>query len=251
MNSFVGILVALLVVETCCDQVFWETKGDIYESLQAVPPLEETRQKMMKHLLDRRHNSRGKRFSPYYDIVFVLDSSNSFSWAEFNLSVTIAKGLVKRFEPDTLFAAVTFGANASVSFNFQPPKSTIELLSSKVEHQGGNKSILHALKTTQNKLLLNLDSGIRVGSKKRVLLVTNGVDTGHLQSLIWIATRIKVLGPAIFLVAIGHRLPNIKELVLIPSSTNSHFYRVSNMREFKQLVDGIPEHIVYQDYFDD
>ena len=32
MNSFVGILVALLVVETCCDQVFWETKGDIYES---------------------------------------------------------------------------------------------------------------------------------------------------------------------------------------------------------------------------
>ena len=77
---------------------------------------------MMKYLLDRRHNSRGKRFSPYYDIVFVLDSSNSFSWAEFNLSVTIAKGLVKRFEPDTLFAAVTFGANASVSFNFQPPK---------------------------------------------------------------------------------------------------------------------------------
>ena len=120
-----------------------------------------------------------------------------------------------------------------------------------MEHQGGNKSILHALKTTQNKLLLNLDSGIRVGSKKRVLLVTNGVDTGHLQSLIWIATRIKVLGPAIFLVAIGHRLPNIKELVVIPSSTNSHFYRVSNMREFKQLVDGIPEHIVYQDYFND
>ena len=32
MNSFVGILVALLVVETYCDQVFWETKGDIYES---------------------------------------------------------------------------------------------------------------------------------------------------------------------------------------------------------------------------
>lgn len=76
----------------------------------------------MKYLLDRPDNSRGKRFSPYYDIIFVLDSSNSFSWAEFNLSVTIAKGLVKRFEPDTLFAAVTFGANASVSFNFQQPK---------------------------------------------------------------------------------------------------------------------------------
>ena len=34
MNSFVEILIALLVVETCCDPMFWETTGDIYESKQ-------------------------------------------------------------------------------------------------------------------------------------------------------------------------------------------------------------------------
>ena len=42
--------------------------------------------------------------------------------ADFNVSVSVAKSLVTRFEPDSRFAAITFGANASVSFNFKSPK---------------------------------------------------------------------------------------------------------------------------------
>ena len=113
---------------------------------------------------------------------------------------------------------------------------TTELLLSKMHHQGRNKSILNALETTQNGLLLNRDSGVRV-------LVTNGPATENLQSLTWAASRIKALGPENFLVALGDRIPSVKELVAIPSSTDAHFYCISNMSPFKQIVDGIPVHI--------
>ena len=57
---------------------------------------------MMKYLLDRRKDSRGRRHIPYYDVVFVLDSSVSISRTDFNLSATAAQSLVTRFEPDSL-----------------------------------------------------------------------------------------------------------------------------------------------------
>lgn len=105
-------------------------------------------------------------------------------------------------------------------------------------------------------LLLNRDSGVRAGSRKRVLLVTDGPserksnNTARLQSIMWAATQIKTLGPEVFLVAVGHRIPRIEELIVIPSSTDAHFYRVSSMAALKQIVDGIPVHIFYQDdYF--
>ena len=128
---------------------------------------------------------------------------------------------------------------------------TNELLLSKMHHQGGNKSILNALETTQNGLLLNRDSGVRVGSQKRVVLVTNGPATENLQSLTWAASRIKALGPEIFLVALGDKIPSVKELVAILSSTDAHFYRISDISAFKQIVDGIPVHIFYRDYYFD
>ena len=81
----------------------------------------------MKYLLDRHDNSRGRRYIPYYDIVFVLDSSDSISRADFKLSVSAAQSLVPRFDPDSSFAAVTFGASASVSFNFNSSKVSIEI----------------------------------------------------------------------------------------------------------------------------
>lgn len=115
---------------------------------------------------------------------------------------------------------------------------------------------MDALKKTQNMLLLNHDSGVRDGSRKRVLLVTDGPcernlnDTTKLQRLIWAAVQIKTLGPELFVVAVGHRIARIQELLLIPSSTDVHFYRVSSMASFKRLVDGVPTHIAYQDdYF--
>ena len=102
-------------------------------------------------------------------------------------------------------------------------------------------------------LLLNRDSGVRDGSRKRMLLVTDGPcernlnDTIKLQRLIWASMQIKTQGPEVFVVAVGRRIPRIEELLLIPSSTDVHFYRVANMAEFKRLVDGIAAHIVYQD----
>jgi len=72
----------------------------------------------MKYFLDRQPDSRGKRYTPYYDIIFILDSSASISKEHFNLSLITARNLVTRFAPDTQFAAVTFGTNATVNFNF-------------------------------------------------------------------------------------------------------------------------------------
>ena len=89
---------------------------------QTIPPIPEIRQKLMRYFLDRQDDSRGKRYISYHDIVFVLDSSNSISEADFNLSLTAVQGLVTRFDPDTMFAAVTISTNASVNFNFKSTK---------------------------------------------------------------------------------------------------------------------------------
>lgn len=128
----------------------------------------------------------------------------------------------------------------------------------KMQYQGGKKNILNALRTIQNKLLLDQTSRVRDGSRKRVVLVTNGPrdrkpnDTTNLQKIMWTVTQIKTGGSEVFVVAVGHRIHRIEELVVIPSSTDAHFYRVSNMTSFKQIVDGIPVHIVYQDdHFDE
>lgn len=112
---------------------------------------------------------------------------------------------------------------------------------------------MDALRKTKKMLFSNRDSGVRDGSRKRVLLVTDGPcernlnDTTKLQNLIWVAMQIKTMGPEVFVVAVGRRIPRIEELLLIPSSTDVHFYRVANMAAFKRLVDGIAKHIVYQD----
>lgn len=53
-------------------------------------------------------------------------------------------------------------------------------------------------------LSLNADSGVRAGSRKRVLLVTNGPDernlneTEKLQKIIWIAIQLRIRGAEVF-----------------------------------------------------
>ena len=111
------------------------------------------------------------------------------------------------------------------------------------------------MKKTQNLLQLTRDSGVRAGSRKRVLLVTDGPnerklnDIERLQRIIWTAMQLQTEGPEVFVVAVGHRISRIEELILIASSTDSHFYRVSDMLALKQIVDSIPVHIIYQNYY--
>ena len=88
-----------------------------------------------------------------------------------------------------------------------------------------------------------------------MLLVTDGPDerklndTERLQKIIWTAIQIQTQGPEVFVVAVGHRIPRIEELTLIASSTDAHFYRVSDMLALKQIVDSIPVHIIYQNNY--
>lgn len=230
----------------------WQTKEDVYESFQKTPPLQEIKEYLMKYFLDRRDHTRGKRFIPYHDIIFILDSSKFLSEENFNLSVITAQNLVTRFDPETQFASIIFGTNATISFNFHFARVAIECFG-KVGYQGGKRNTFYALQAAQNMLLLNHNSGVRDGSRKKVLLVTTGpcertlTETIKLQRLIWVAMQIKNLGAEVFVVAVGNRIPRIEELLLIPSSTDVHFYRVANMTAFKSLVDEIPIHIVYQD----
>ena len=81
-------------------------------------------------------------------------------------------------------------------------------------------------------LLMNRDSGVRDGSRKRVLLVTDGPcernlnDMLNLQRVIWATMQITTLGSEMIVVAVGSRIPRIEELLFILISTDAHFYRV-------------------------
>ena len=97
-------------------------------------------------------------------------------------------------------------------------------------------------------LSLNADSGVRAGSRKRVLLVSNGPDernlneTEKLQKIIWTAIQLRIRGAEVFVVVVGYKIPRIEELIQIASSTKTTILRFRQTDEALLLVPNLPKH---------
>ena len=109
----------------------------------------------------------------------------------------------------------------------------------KIKHSGKKTNTLDALKKARTNLLLNLSSGIRMDSYKRIFMLTDGkpnAEGNTLPALLYEAQSLKMLGIEIFVLVIGERVDGVEEIAGLASSTDRHFYRVANSSDFVSVV---------------
>ena len=84
--------------------------------------------------------------------------------------------------------------------------------------------------------------GVRQGSFRRILLVTDGQSNINRAETIPSSEQLKlVMGVEVFVIAVGEYLEGIKEMVQMASSTDAHMYRVLNMRGLDDVIKLIPD----------
>ena len=84
------------------------------------------------------------------------------------------------------------------------------------------------------------NSGVRINSFKRTLIVTDGQSNVKKEKTLYNAFRLKEAGIEIFVIAVGKYMPGISEIVGLASSTDAHLYRVKNLKSFFDIVKLIP-----------
>ena len=174
-----------------------------------------------------------------FDIVFLIDSSNSLGRRPFRQGLRALRKLTSRGRPTNRYAAVKFSSEAHVEFNFTSPSDAVERLR-RVKHARNMTNTQAALRICREELLYNKDAGARPGSAKSVLIVTDGQSNVHRKKTLLEAFRLKFTGAQVFVVAVGGYIRGIMEVVGLASSTDAHLFRVADMGDLVGVVKLIP-----------
>jgi len=169
-----------------------------------------------------------------YDIIYVIDSSSSISKAEFRKGIKAIQILIDRGAPGTKHAAITVANDAQPVFTFISGEKASEKLEN-LERSGGKTNMQEALEKSL-KMFQNPRSGTRVGSFRRVLVVTDGQSNVKREKTLWNAMELKLNGAEIFVVGVGGYLEGIDELAQMASSLDAHLYRAGDMQGFVEIV---------------
>ena len=174
-----------------------------------------------------------------YDVTYVIDSSSSISSAEFKKGNRALQLLAKRFHPDTHYAIVTIATRAKLYSKFTSSEEAGRLLR-RLRRSGGKTNTQEALTLCQGLYQGLNNSGVRSGSLRNILVVTDGQSNIKKDLVKFNANRLKSMGVEVFVIAVGEYLEGIKEMVEIASSTDAHMYRVANMRGLVNVVKLVP-----------
>ena len=142
--------------------------------------------------------------------------------------------LIDRGAPETRHAVITVASQAQLAFNFTSGEQANKNLE-KLERTGGKTNMQEALAKSLN-IFQNPWFGSRVGSFKRVMVVTDGQSNIKRNKTISRATELKLNGAEIFVVGIGEYLDGIDELARMASSPNAHLFRAGDMQGFVEIV---------------
>lgn len=187
------------------------------------------------HFLAQTDASRLKRqLRGHYDIIYIIDSSSSISRAEFRKGIKAIQMLIDRGAPDTLHAAITVANHAHAVFTFTSGDKANEKLE-KLQRIGGKTNMQEALEKSLQ-MFQDPGSGTRVGSYRRVLVVTDGQSNIKRHKTLWNAMDLKLNGAEIFVVGIGEYLDGINELAHLASSLDAHLYRAGDMQGLVEVV---------------
>ncbi|XP_031556030.1 integrin alpha-D-like [Actinia tenebrosa] len=186
-----------------------------------------------------RVSKRSSFDEEFYDVAYIIDSSGSIKESEFQNGLKALQILVTRAKPSTLYAAINYSEEGHIHFDFQPPYKAIELLET-TKHYGFRTNTQDALKKCREVLFLNKTSGVRGGSLKRVLVVTDGRSNLNKETTLYEALELKVLGIEVFVVAVGKYVNGIEELIGIATTRERHLFRVDSLGGFIEVVQLIP-----------
>ena len=142
--------------------------------------------------------------------------------------------LIDRSTPETLHAVITVANQAQPVFTFTSGEKASEKLE-KLEKTGGKTNMQEALEESL-KMFQNARSGSRIGSFRRVLVITDGQSNIKRNKTLWNAMALKLYGAEIFVVGIGEYLDGIDELALMASSLEAHLFRAGDMQGFVEIV---------------
>jgi Mg-chelatase subunit ChlD len=232
------------------------------QRIQQVPSPEITAYKLQRYFLGRpargkrehhqkkrsvgneRKNSvtaRDKRsfYDEFYDVAYVIDASGSIKEDEFKDGLKALQILISRAKQTTMYSTIAFSEEGHIQFDFKPPSQAIELLES-TKYYGYRTNTQDALKKCRENLFLNITSGVREQSLKRVLVVTDGRSNVGKETTLYEALELKVLGIEVFVVAVGKYVEGIEELIGIATTRERHLFRVDSLGGFIKVVRIIP-----------
>ena len=142
--------------------------------------------------------------------------------------------LIDRGVPETKHAAMTVASEAKLIFSFTSAENAAQELT-KLQKTGGKTNMQEALEKSLN-VFRNPSFGSRVGSFKRVLVVTDGQSNIKRNQTLRNAMELKLYGAEIFVVGVGDYLDGIDELAHMASSLDAHLYRAGDMQGFFEIV---------------
>lgn len=146
---------------------------------------------------------------------------------------------MERGKPDTHYAAITFSNHAKLEFVFVDKEKAKERLK-QIEYRPGKTNTQEALLMALTQLIRSNTSNIRVGSKRRILLITDGLSNVKRHQTLLRGDQLKAAGAEIFVMAVGSYDQGFEEIVGLASTTNAHLYRVAHMKGFIKVIKLIP-----------
>ncbi|XP_032227508.1 uncharacterized protein LOC116610940 [Nematostella vectensis] len=175
----------------------------------------------------------------FYDVAFLLDTSTSVRRRNFELAKRALIEITDRGMKNTSYAAITYSKYAKLEFNFtRYPDAKDKLLN--IKYRPGNTNTQEALHMALKQLFENPESNVRNDSRRRVLLVTDGLSNVRKQLTLLRAFELKASGIEVFVVAVGRYRYGMEEIVGMASSTQAHLFRVSSMNGLVKVIKLIP-----------
>ncbi|CAB3992440.1 Hypothetical predicted protein [Paramuricea clavata] len=209
---------------------------EFYRKLQKeIPPKNETAKKLITNIL--RIRPGGKRMMKLQDFVIVMDGSSSIRQCEFNNGKKAMQSLLQYTQPgvDAKYAMVTFASSVRRDFNFLSQSDAAAKISSVTfprgytNTQGGLAEAFNLFKTEGRR---------NFGTRKVVLLLTDGQSNILPHKTIPNAKALKDAGVEVFVVAVGNEyISGINEMAHIAKFPPAKFlFRVRKFGSFLDVV---------------
>ena len=211
-----------------------------FTGIQRVPKERVTARKIEQFLIQNGRRHRRNIDPPEYDVVLVVDASNSIRPHDFHRGIKALQTLIDKADPNTHYAGIVYSNKATVAFDFTDLRTAKHYLRTRVRFIGEKTNTQDAFLKCRTKLFQNKNSNLRPRAKKRVLILTDGSSNMHIHLTLYRAFQLKILGVEIFAIGVGNYMPGIQELVGIASSTDKHLYRVRSVLSLLDIVRLIP-----------
>lgn len=241
-TRFVHCLIFYAFCQIITGFIWTPEKGQLKheERIQRVPKERVTARKIEQFFIQNGRRHRRNIDPPEYDVVLVVDASNSIRPHDFHRGIKALQTLIDKADPNTHYAGIVYSNKATVAFDFTDLRTAKHYLRTRVRFIGEKTNTQDAFLKCRTKLFQNKNSNLRPRAKKRVLILTDGSSNMHIHLTLYRAFQLKILGVEIFAIGVGNYMPGIQELVGIASSTDKHLYRVRSVLSLLDIVRLIP-----------